>query len=46
MGVNITTPCWRGSGTKFLETEAGFGWREAEAELVHLGRDVQTYSGF
>jgi hypothetical protein len=46
MEVNITTLCWRGSGAKALETEADFGWREAEAELVHLGRDVRTYLGF
>jgi hypothetical protein len=31
MEVNITMPCWRGSGANALETEAGFGWREAEA---------------
>ena len=46
MEANITMPCWRVSGEKVPETEAGFGWREAEAELVHLGRDVRTYSGF
>ena len=46
MEVNITMLCWRGSGAKALETGAGSGLREAEAELVHLGRDVRTYSGF
>jgi hypothetical protein len=47
MAVNITMLCWRGSGAKALETEAGSGLREAEAELVvHLGRDVRAYLGF
>jgi len=36
MGVSITTPCWGMSGEKVSETEAGFGWREAEAELILL----------
>jgi hypothetical protein len=46
MEVNITMPCWRVSGEKAPETEAGRGWREAEAEPVHLGRDVRANSGF
>ena len=46
MEANITMPCWRVSGEKALEIETDFGWCEAEAESVRLGRDVWAYPGF
>jgi hypothetical protein len=47
MEVNIIMPCWRGSGGNIHETEAGFGWREADAQQpVPFERDVQALPGF